>query len=217
DELEGRIDLRLRRGLRIGADGEPGAIEGAHAEDIRAGPIKGVPEADCDAEVILHALPRDDAIGLIDRVRERIGRLRPSVSDARRHVGEEVAAHAALHVHRSLARRLSPGSSTRKPVPVIPRAATSGAFGHIVWGSTQTPSLGVWTTTVFRLPPNAHPRPRMSHAIVTAVAVRSTTSHGLSKPSPWIAAGGRFGSSRTSPSSVGILPSARRPGQGTIG
>src|SRR5207248_8318978 len=40
-------------------------------------------------------------------------------------------------------------------------------------------------------PPNGHLRPRMSHAIVTAVAVRSTTSHGLSKPSPWIAAGGR--------------------------
>src|SRR5207237_9773364 len=99
--------------------------------------------------------------------------LRPAVSATRRHVGEEVAAHAALHVHRSLARRLSPGSSTRKPVPVIPRAARSGAFGHIVWGSTQTPSLGVWTTTVFRLSPTSIARSKSGHRTSAGLFART--------------------------------------------
>src|SRR5205814_1429983 len=38
-----------------------------------------------------------------------------------------------------------------------------------------------------------------------------------SNPRPWIADGGKFGSSRTSPSAIGMRPSASLPAHGTIG
>src|SRR5207247_11303755 len=95
--------------------------------------------------------------------RQRSGDAVSAVSDEFTNLGEEVAAHAALQLHRSLTRRVSPDASVRKPVPVTPRAASTGAFGHIVCGSTQIPSAGVWTTTVFRLSSNSRRNSRSGH------------------------------------------------------
>ena len=55
-----------------------------------------MPKADSDAEVVFHSLPHDLAIGLVHRVGQWIGRLRPAVSDSPRDLGEEVAVHPVL-------------------------------------------------------------------------------------------------------------------------
>src|SRR5206468_9395600 len=96
NELERRIDLRLRGGLRIDAPGEPRTIERPYPEDVRARPVEGVPETDRDPELVLHSLLAHLAVGLIDGIGKRIGGVRAAVADPPRHVGEKVAAHRAI-------------------------------------------------------------------------------------------------------------------------
>ena len=58
-ELERGVDLRTCRLHRVRAGLQPRSIEGSDAEDIRPGPVERVPQADGDAEVILHPLAED--------------------------------------------------------------------------------------------------------------------------------------------------------------
>ncbi len=55
EHLEGDIGLHLRHGHRI-TIGKPGPLEGRPAEGIVALPAEGMPIADGEAQVILHAL-----------------------------------------------------------------------------------------------------------------------------------------------------------------
>ena len=94
-ELERRVDLRTCRLHRVGAGPQPRSIEGSDTEDIRPGPVERVPQADGDAEVILHPLAEDHAVGLVDLECQRVRRFETTERDSLRHIGEE-ASHAHL-------------------------------------------------------------------------------------------------------------------------
>jgi hypothetical protein len=72
DELEGGRQLLLGGAHRIRARRQPGAVEGADPEHVRAWPVERMPEADRDAEVVLHPLAEDDAVRLVDLEGERV-------------------------------------------------------------------------------------------------------------------------------------------------
>ena len=55
-----------------------------------------MPEADADAEVVLHPLAEDEPVRLVDLERERIVGAEPRERDPALHVGEELAGHACL-------------------------------------------------------------------------------------------------------------------------
>ena len=93
EELEGDGHLRPRGRHLVAAAAEPRTIHGPGAEHVHARPGEGVPEADARPEVVLHALPEDEPIGLVDLEREWVGRLEPAEGDRPRHLGEEVLAH----------------------------------------------------------------------------------------------------------------------------
>ena len=94
-ELERGVDLRTCRLHRVRAGLQPRSIEGSDAEDIRPGPVERVPQADGDAEVVLHPLAEHHAIGLVDLEGQRVRRFQTTERDALRHIGEE-ASHAHL-------------------------------------------------------------------------------------------------------------------------
>src|SRR5581483_8551277 len=81
EELERDLGLPARERLGL-ASAEPRPVEGLAAEHVRAGPAERVPPADGDPELIRHALAEDEPVGVVEAVRERLVRLRPSVPDA---------------------------------------------------------------------------------------------------------------------------------------
>ncbi len=119
DELEGRIDLVPGGSHRVVRGRQPGSVEGPGAEHVGPGPVEGVPQADRDAEVVLHALARDEAVRLVDLERERLARGQPAELDPVRNLGEE-----ASHAH-------PPASSTCPPARL---ATVSDTFVDAKWG-----------------------------------------------------------------------------------
>jgi hypothetical protein len=93
EELEGGVDLGAGRLHRIAPRRQPWTIEGADAEDVRARPVEGVPQADGDPEVLLHSLSEDEPIRLVHLVGERLARLEPAERNPLWNVREE-ACHA---------------------------------------------------------------------------------------------------------------------------
>src|SRR5262249_1211744 len=71
EQLEGHRELVLGLRHRITARSEPRAREGALAEHVVARPAEAVPEADREAELILHALAEDLAVGVVPAEGER--------------------------------------------------------------------------------------------------------------------------------------------------
>jgi hypothetical protein len=55
-----------------------------------------VPQADGDAEVVLHPLPEDEPVRLVDPVRQRLRGIEPAERDPSGDVGEEFVAHGAV-------------------------------------------------------------------------------------------------------------------------
>ena len=87
DELERDGHLLAGGRHRVGRRIEPRPVERPDAEHVPAVPGERVPQADADAEVVLHPLAEDEPVGLVDRVasagrssrhrRSRCGRERP--------------------------------------------------------------------------------------------------------------------------------------------
>ncbi len=93
DELERGVELGSSGGQGIQPRLQPGAVERAGAEHVRAGRVERVPQADGDPEVVFHALAEHEPIGLVDLVRQRLARLEAAEGDAPRHLREEVLSH----------------------------------------------------------------------------------------------------------------------------
>ena len=93
EELEGGVELRLRRDHRVEAGVEPWPVEGSRTEDIRAGPVERVPQTGGDPEVILHPLAEHKPIRLVDLERQGLRRIDPAERDPLRDVGEEAFDH----------------------------------------------------------------------------------------------------------------------------
>src|SRR6185437_9551527 len=74
---------------RVETRHQPRTVEGAHPEHVEARPGKRVPQADADAEVVLHALAEDTAVGVVDRVRQWIGRVRAAERNPPQDLAEE--------------------------------------------------------------------------------------------------------------------------------
>ena len=92
EELERGLELGEGAGHRVDAGLEPGPIEGPGAEDVRTRPVERVPQTGADAEVLLHPLAEDDAIGLVDLERQRIARVDTAERDPFRYDREEAVA-----------------------------------------------------------------------------------------------------------------------------
>jgi hypothetical protein len=73
EHLEGDVRLLLRQVHRVAGPvlGKPGPLEGLSAERVAARPNEGVPVADGEAEMILHALAEHDLVGLVEAEGER--------------------------------------------------------------------------------------------------------------------------------------------------
>lgn len=95
-EFECDIGLVLGRGDRIDACGQPRPIERALSEHVAPGPAERVPVADREAEMIGHAPPCDDAIGVVPTEAELPVADRSHVAD-RFDLGEERSGHRGLH------------------------------------------------------------------------------------------------------------------------
>src|SRR6185503_13448859 len=74
-ELEGRLDLHACGLEWVDAGCQPWPVERAHAEHVDPRPGERVPQADADAEVVLHALAEDHPVGVVDGVGQRVRRL----------------------------------------------------------------------------------------------------------------------------------------------
>ena len=70
-----------------------------------------------DAEVVLHALAEDEPVGVVDLVRQRIGRAEAAEGDPPRDLGEELAAHCCS----STARRRGAGWMRRPALSIAVR------------------------------------------------------------------------------------------------
>src|ERR1035437_1487634 len=92
-ELESGVELGPARDEGVQTRFEPGTVEGARAERVRARRVERMPYATRDPEVVLHALAKHEPIGLVDLVRKRIARLEAAERDALGHVREEVLSH----------------------------------------------------------------------------------------------------------------------------
>ena len=93
DELERCIELGARRNHRLQARIQPWAIECTDTEDIGARPVEGVPQTDRDAEVVLHALAKDESIRLVDAERDWVRGVDSAESNAVSHLREEAVLH----------------------------------------------------------------------------------------------------------------------------
>src|SRR5207237_8801659 len=94
EEIERRLGLQARRFHGVGRS-HPRTAEGRGAEGIGTGPAEGVPPADGEPELVLHALAEDLAILVVVPERERVGALRSLVTDGL-DLGED-ARHDVLH------------------------------------------------------------------------------------------------------------------------
>src|SRR5712664_263675 len=94
EEVERRLGLQARRFHGVGRS-HPRTTEGGGAEGIGTGPAEGVPPADGEPELLLHALAEDLAILVVVPERERVGALRSFVTDGL-DLGED-ARHDVLH------------------------------------------------------------------------------------------------------------------------
>ena len=72
---------------------QPGPVEGAHAEHVAPVPGERVPQADADAQVVLHALAEDHPIGVVDLESQGVVRGEPGERDPTRYVAEEWFGH----------------------------------------------------------------------------------------------------------------------------
>ncbi len=96
DELEGGIDLGGGALHRVDAGAQPGPIEGACPEDVGAGPVEGMPQADRHPQLLVHAPPADQAVGLVDLEGKGIVRSKATEGDRSGDIGKELAWHAPL-------------------------------------------------------------------------------------------------------------------------
>ena len=116
---------------------EPWPVERPHPEHVDPGPGERVPETDAGPEVVLHPLPEDEAVGLIDLEGEWIGRSESLESDGRGHVDEEWFSHARCllllrpsSIHAGPVRALDSPSAMYHPVFVrVKYKRPTGAAG----------------------------------------------------------------------------------------
>ena len=93
EELEGGGEALPRGGHRVGS-GEPWPVECTDPEHVLAVVREAVPEADADPEVVLHALPEDEAVRLVHLERKRVGRTESPERDPALDTREEITVHA---------------------------------------------------------------------------------------------------------------------------
>ena len=93
EELEGDGHLQARCLHRIHGRIQPRPIERPGTEHVSPIPGERVPQAHADAEVLLHALAQDHAIGIVDLECQRIGGLQPGERDGTWNLGEERLCH----------------------------------------------------------------------------------------------------------------------------
>ena len=101
EERHAELLEELERGVELGLGGEhrlesrivPRAVEGPRTEHVRPGPGERMPQADGDAEVVLHPLAEDQPIGLVDLEGQRVGRVEPTEADPPRNIGKVPLGH----------------------------------------------------------------------------------------------------------------------------
>ena len=92
EELEGHVGLVLGLGHGVAAVGQPRPVERALAEHVAPGPAEGVPVADGEAEVVLHAAAEHDPVAVVVAEGQVGGGVGPLVADGL-DVAEEGIAH----------------------------------------------------------------------------------------------------------------------------
>ena len=78
EHLERHIGLETGMVHRLA---KPGTFERGTAEGIGAGPGKGMPISDGEAQMVLHALAKYEPVGIVVAEGQRIGAVRPLVGD----------------------------------------------------------------------------------------------------------------------------------------